>query len=49
MVSAFSGPWTVDAFLTGERTQAERYELVDGMVRPVTSGSTMQSMIRGSL
>jgi Uma2 family endonuclease len=42
-------PWTVDEFLAWERDQAERYELVDGVVRMMTGGSNAHAAVKGNL
>jgi Uma2 family endonuclease len=49
MASALPKPWTVDEFLDWEREQAERYELVDGVVRMMTGGTVAHTVIKGNL
>jgi len=49
MASALPKPWTVDEFLAWEREQAERYELVDGVVRMMTGGSNAHAAVKGNL
>ena len=49
MASALPRPWTVDEFLDWEREQAERYELVDGMIRMMTGGSNAHAAVKGNL
>lgn len=49
MASALPKPWTVDEFLDWEREQAERYELVDGLIRMMTGGSNAHAAAKGNL
>ena len=49
MASALPKPWTVDEFLSWEREQEERYELVDGVVRMMTGGSNAHAAVKGNL
>ena len=49
LASALPKPWTVDEFLAWEREQAERYELVDGMIRMMTGGSNAHAAVKGNL
>ena len=49
MASALPRPWTVDEFLDWEREQAERYELVDGVVRMMTGGSNAHAAVKGNV
>ena len=49
MASALPKPWTVDEFLDWEREQAERFELVDGVVRMMTGGSNAHAAVKGNL
>ena len=49
MASALPRPWTVDEFLDWEREQAERYELVDGVVRMMTGASNAHAAVKGNV
>ncbi len=49
MASALPRPWTVDEFLEWEREQAERYELVDGVVRMMTGGTLAHTIVKGNI
>lgn len=49
MASALPRAWTVNEFLDWEREQAERFELVDGIVRMMTGGSNAHATIKGNL
>jgi Uma2 family endonuclease len=49
VASAWPKPWTVGDFLTWEREQAERFELVDGMIRMMTGGSNAHAAVKGNL
>ena len=48
-MSALPSPWTVEAFLAWEREQQERYEFVDGVIRPMTGQSIAHAVVKGNL
>ena len=45
MAHAAPKPWTVDDFLAWERTQEERYEFLDGLVRMMVGGTVDHNTI----
>ena len=49
MSEPFPKPWTVDDFLAWERQQPERYEFVDGVIRPRVGGSNAHTIIKGNV
>ena len=42
-------PWTVEDFLAWERTQPERYEFIDGVVRTMGGGTAAHTAIKGNV
>ncbi len=49
MAHAAPKPWTVDDFLAWERTQEERYEFLDGLVRQMPHGTLGHSTVLGNI
>ncbi len=45
MAQAAPKPWTVDEFLEWERTQEERYEFIDGVIRMMVGGTADHNII----
>jgi Uma2 family endonuclease len=49
MAKALPQPWTVEDFLAFEADEPERYEFVDGIIRPMTGGSGAHSVIKNNV